>query len=880
MRRLAGHRFGIALLARLAQLSVFAGATTSVAQVPIWRVTGETADEHLGTSIASIPDLDGDTFDDLVIGSPTGVTGAPLSPTATPSPLAPGHCRVVSGKTGQTILTLVGPGQPGDLFGFSVAVIGDTNLDGVPEIAVGAPRNDSSFNALAGSVSVYSGATGGLRYRIVGSAPNDFFGTTVIGHGDANLDGLPDAVGGAPFVDGPNGVDSGAIRLFVGTNGFTLKTVNGAAAGDGFGGALAPIADFTGDGFPDFAVGAPNAFDAGMNGRPGRVTLHSASGTAAAAILGATDGDRFGTAIATIPDFTGDGKADVLVGAPGFGAAASVMGQVSIISTQSNQSVFTYAGTTPGEGLGVALVAISDLDASPAQDFAVASMDGRVRFVSGSGATLGTLEGVGGFGAALVSCADQNGDGERELAIGAPLSGTGSLDQTGSVSLHAGPTIAQKILFANATPVEFTIVKDAVPDPIIRNVVGVGFGSQDFEVSIPSGAPWLLVTPLLSTIDGLGDFEALSFSIDSTKLGSATAATVLTLRDPNSLGILTTLEVAVKPAAAGADPVVCSSAPSVDFTAPQGVSNPAPVALSLSNCGNESLLLQGTISIEPPSATWLTIDAPVFSIAPGAGSQSVLVSCDATSLAPGQHVATLRLTNSFVVGQVVDIPVTVLAGSAKFALGDKLKGEIADAAETDLAVFDGIEGLPVEFKGGPKNGSKPKLTLLAPDGRVVDTWVPATAKTKRAFVLDRAGVWRLRVESGDGAGGEFLVKTKRDGLPANAVDIEKTITIDSPPFHLIELGALPGCKIVAAKIAPKSQPIGDLTFSLETPNGGVFDVTSFDSLGSKSYSLAAVPLVLGGTWRFTIGGLVAGSKVKLEFDLAQPKVGKQTITID
>lgn len=877
MIRLAGRLSEIAMLS---QIIVLASATTAVAQVPIWRVTGDAADEHLGTSIAVIPDLDGDTFDDFVIGSPLGVTGAPLSPAATPSPLAPGRCRVVSGSTGQTILTLVGPGQPGDLFGFSVAVIGDTNFDGVPEIAVGAPRNDSSFNALAGSVSVYSGSTGGLRYRIFGATPNEFFGSTVIGHGDANLDGLPDAVGGAPFADGPNGVDSGSARLFVGINGSTLKTVNGAAGGDGFGGTLAPIADVSGDSFPDFAVGAPNAFDAGMNGRPGRVSLFSASGMSLTSILGATDGDRFGTAIATIPDFTGDGKPDLLVGAPGFGAASSKLGQVSVISTQSNSAVFTYAGTTPGEGLGVALVAIPNLDVHPAQDFAVASADGRVRFVSGSGSTLGTIEGGGSFGAALVSCADQNGDGERELAIGAPLSGSGTLEETGSVALHAGPTITQKILFSDATPVEFTIAKNAVPDPIVRTVVGVGFGSQDFEVSIPSGAPWLVVSPPLSTIDGLSDSEILTLALDPTKLGSATAATLLTLRDPISLSILTTLEVVVKPSAAGADPVVCPSAPSIDFTAPQGVSNPAPIALALSNCGNSSLLLQGTISIEPPSATWLTVDTPEFSIPPGAGSQSVIVTCDATSLAPGQHVATLRLANTFVTGQIVEIPVTVLAGSAMFALGDKLKGDIADAADTDLAVFHGIEGLPIEFKGGPKNGSQPKLSLLGPDGAVVDTWVPATAKTKRAFVLDRAGVWRLRVESGNGAGGEFLVKTKRDGLPANAVDFEKTITIESPPFHVIELGALPDCKIVAAKVAPKSQPIGDLTFSLETPSGGVFDVASFDSLGSKSYSLAGVPLALGGTWRFKIGGLVSGSKVKLEFDLAQPKVGKQTITID
>lgn len=853
-------------------------AASATAQVPLFAIDGEVADARLGAALASGADLDGDSFDDLLIGSPVGAAGSPLAPDAPPSPLTSGRAIIVSGKTGATILTLLGPSQLGDLFGFSVAIIGDTNFDGVPEVAVGAPRHDSSFNLLAGSVSVYSGSSGALRFRIFGATPGDHFGAAVSGYGDANLDGLPDVVAGAPFSDGPGGIDAGSIRLFTGVSGLTLKTVVGLAAGDRFGAVLAPGGDLTGDGFPDFVVGTPNAFDSTTSLRPGRVSFFSASGTLQNAALGTQDGERFGAAIAPIADFTGDGKGDLLVGAPGFQSGIGAVGAASIVSTQTQQIVLGVTGTSPGEGLGASVIAIPDLDAHPAPDFAAGTSDGRIRFIGGNGVALGQLQGAGGFGSSLALGEDVNGDLERELAIGAPHLSTPSLDECGRVVMHDGPALGAALKFSSSTPLEFAIVPGVVPEPQELDVVGVGFGAASFLVTRPAEAAWLIVAPESGAIDGLGDSAPVSFAVDPTKLSSATASTLVTLRDSTTLVPFATLVVSTKPGAPGADPVLCVASSVVDFVAPQGLSIPPPQNVALSNCGNASLLLLGTASIEPPGTSWLAVNESSFTIAPGTTGE-IELSCDASALPPGDHSATLRLANS-AGGQVVDIPVHVLAGSIRFALGDKLKGVIADASDVDLAVFDGIEGLPVEIKGGPKNGSKPKLSLLGPDGVAVDTWIPASSKSKKAFLLDRAGAWRLRVESGDGLPGEFSIKTKRDGLPVNAQDLEKTIVVDSPPNFEFTIGALPGCKLALAKVSPKTQPIGDLTFALETPQGATFDLAAFDQLGSKAYSLTQVPLEAGGSWRFSIGGLVTGSKVKVVFDLEQPKVGKSTLTID
>ncbi|QDU69356.1 FG-GAP repeat protein [Engelhardtia mirabilis] len=104
--------------------------------------------------------------------------------------------------------------------------------------------------------------------------------------------------------------------------------------------------------------------------------------------------------------------------------------------------LFTILGPTPTADLGRALAALGDVDGDGREDFAVGvSMqggDGRVQFRSGTtGELLFEAFGAPGdrFGSALAPVADVNGDGVRELIVGAPDAGP---DKRGAAILLSG----------------------------------------------------------------------------------------------------------------------------------------------------------------------------------------------------------------------------------------------------------------------------------------------------------------------------------------------------------------------------------------------------------------------------------------------------------
>ncbi len=97
-----------------------------------------------------------------------------------------------------------GDGAPGDQFGFSVALSGDTAL-------VGAFQDDTPAGAAAGSAYVFtrSGTAWLLQAKLTAGdgAPNDRFGISVALSGDT-------ALVGAFFDDTPAGVDAGSAYVF------------------------------------------------------------------------------------------------------------------------------------------------------------------------------------------------------------------------------------------------------------------------------------------------------------------------------------------------------------------------------------------------------------------------------------------------------------------------------------------------------------------------------------------------------------------------------------------------------------------------------------------------------------------------------------------
>ena len=241
--------------------------------------------------------------------------------------------------------------ESGDRFGRSVISIGDLDLDGVPEVVVGA-RSDDDGGVDAGAVyilfmnqdltvrsaSKISSTSGGLGPGVL--AAGDFFGYSLASPGDLNNDGIQDLTVGAPNNDDENSNSGAVYNLFLdrtGTvNGFQ-KISNSAGrltpadqgaplgADDIFGQAAGAIGDFNNDGFVDIAVGAPGDDDGATNqGALWLLSLEEGGRVAARTKISDFDlpagtlspGDGFGGRhVANIGDLDGDGRDELAVGA-------------------------------------------------------------------------------------------------------------------------------------------------------------------------------------------------------------------------------------------------------------------------------------------------------------------------------------------------------------------------------------------------------------------------------------------------------------------------------------------------------------------------------------------------------------------------------------
>lgn len=302
-------------------------------------ITGESADDQFGWSAALAGDVNGDGYADLIAGAwkydnDRGRVylfhGSPAGIQATPA------------------LTLTGE-QPLDGFGYSVDGAGDVNGDGFDDVVIGAWQNDDG-GSQAGKLYVYYGSAAGVSplapFTAMGAAESEL-GAAVAGAGDVNGDGYADILAGA-YRDDANGINAGAVRLYLGSpTGPALPAIavaRGEAAGDELGFAVNAAGDINGDGFDDLLAGAYlNGESASMAGKayayggcvdgilPGAV--FSATGEAGA--------DRFGRAVAGIGDVNGDGVDDIAVGA--YGGKSIIEG-----NSVPTGKVFVYHGVKGG----------------------------------------------------------------------------------------------------------------------------------------------------------------------------------------------------------------------------------------------------------------------------------------------------------------------------------------------------------------------------------------------------------------------------------------------------------------------------------------------------------------------------------------------------
>jgi len=305
---------------------------------PDHTINGDTYDDELGSAIAAGGDLNGDGLDDLVLGVPKS---DPTWPNA-------GEVYILFGRTsGWTAITDIGAADAtirgedeDDWLGYSVAVVGDVDDDGLDDLLIGAPYRDS-FGISNGESYLILGRTAGWAtgldaatiadVSINGTSMGDLAGFGLAGIGDVNDDGVVDFAIGAPF-NGEAASDAGQVYVFFGTaTGWPLTmgvadadaTLLGENSGDELGVSIAGVGDVNGDHIDDLLLGAPTNDDVATASGKAYLRLGSGYGwgtdvpaaVADASFLGGGADHELGRSVAGAGDIDGDGLRDLLIGA-------------------------------------------------------------------------------------------------------------------------------------------------------------------------------------------------------------------------------------------------------------------------------------------------------------------------------------------------------------------------------------------------------------------------------------------------------------------------------------------------------------------------------------------------------------------------------------
>ena len=303
-------------------------------------------DSFQGWSVAGVGDLNGDGFDDVVVGAP--LYNSLLFPpfffgTDDGSALV-----YLGGTSGLPELpnTRIDAIQDNAHFGDQVAGAGDVNGDGRADVLISAPLHDvltpQGLLTDAGCVRLFLGIPGTLgigqtpAWTRCGTKSNQHLGVRIAGAGDVNNDGRSDVIIGSLDVGANHEV--GAFVFLGQANGLAadpVGTLIGSAASDDSGISVASAGDVNGDRRADVVLAEPWS---------GRVSVYHGlasiqNNTPDRVLVWPDPNSRFGSGVGGGGDVNGDGIADLVIGEQYFSQTGFAQGQIHLFLGHANSGI-------------------------------------------------------------------------------------------------------------------------------------------------------------------------------------------------------------------------------------------------------------------------------------------------------------------------------------------------------------------------------------------------------------------------------------------------------------------------------------------------------------------------------------------------------------
>jgi len=443
----------------------------SKTMVPSASFFGKEYIERIGYALAGAGDVNGDGFDDFMIGT---FHNAVMGSDAGAAYLFLGHAYLrweLDDSVAHADARFLGQ-KAYDAAGYSVALNGDLNGDGFDDMIIGAPAGNDKVPYMPGRVYIVFGKQQADWGRFIqlydssqviyeGEGNQDLAGLSVAYIGDVNGDGYDDFLVGAPFKDGSY-EDMGKVYLVLGKSGPWLKTdyLSGADAGFIYehedaqvGYSVAGVGDVNDDGVPDFAIGATGASRVFIiYGRTSVDWGKSFNLDNADLILYGSErwvNEGVGWRAAGNGDLNGDGIADMIIAAINDNDAATLAGKVYVLFGRSGgwstseialkDGDASYIGEQATDQAGWGLAIAGDIDGDGFDDFLIGTykdnhgpVDGKAYLIKGKttgwqmNVPLGTIPDFcerdpSGIGYSVTSAGDFDADGLADYIIAAPF---------------------------------------------------------------------------------------------------------------------------------------------------------------------------------------------------------------------------------------------------------------------------------------------------------------------------------------------------------------------------------------------------------------------------------------------------------------------------